>query len=280
MKKIYILSVIIFYGAVSAQTPDSLKNKWIPSLTTGIGISQIAFSNWVKGGENSIAWSLLGDFKLHREGDMWSFKNQVKGQFGRAKIGGDSYRTTDNDLYMENVAVYNLGWAVSPFFSNSLRTQISRGYDYKVEGSPNISDFFDPGYVTQTLGFTYDKYSHILTRFGLAFQEVFTSRFTQYSDDPATVDEVEKFKFETGIESVTDVSYTIAENVFYQNKLRLFSRFESLDVWDVRWDNTITAKVNSWLNVNFTYLVVYEKAQSPKTQMKEGLQIGIIYTLL
>lgn len=280
MKKIYILSVIIFYGAVSAQTPDSLKNKWIPSLTTGIGISQIAFSNWVKGGENSIAWSLLGDFKLHREGDMWSSRNQVKGQFGRAKIGGDSYRTTDNDLYMENVAVYNLGWAVSPFFSNSLRTQISRGYDYKVEGSPNISDFFDPGYVTQTLGFTYDKYSHILTRFGLAFQEVFTSRFTQYSDDPATVDEVEKFKFETGIESVTDVSYTIAENVFYQNKLRLFSRFESLDVWDVRWDNTITAKVNSWLNVNFTYLVVYEKAQSPKTQMKEGLQIGIIYTLL
>ncbi|MBI1936989.1 MAG: DUF3078 domain-containing protein [Ignavibacteriales bacterium] len=280
MKKIYILFVIIFYGAASAQTPDSLKNKWLPSLTTGLGISQIAFSNWVKGGENSIAWSLLGDFKLSREGDTWSFKNQIKGQFGRAKIGGDSYRTTDNDLYMENVVVYNLGWAVSPFYSNSLRTQISRGYDYKIEGSPNISDFFDPGYVTQTLGFTYDKYSHIITRFGLAFQEVFTSRFTQYTDDPATVDEAEKFKFETGIESVTDVNYTVAENIFYQNKLRLFSRFESLEVWDVRWDNTITAKVNSWLNVNFTYLVVYEKAQSPKTQMKEGLQIGIIYTLL
>jgi len=181
---------------------------------------------------------------------------------------------------MEDVASYNVGWAVSPFFSNSVRTQVTKGYDYKVEGSPNISDFFDPGYVTQTLGFTYDKYQNIITRLGIAFQEVFTNKFNQYSDDPDTPNKIEKFKFETGIESVTDINYALAENMIYGCKLRLFSRFESLDVWDVRWDNTITAKVNSWLNVNFTYLLVYEKAQTPLTQTKQTLQIGIVYTLL
>jgi len=280
MKKSMALFLVLSFSAISAQTPDSLKNKWLPSLVTGLGINQVAFTNWGKGGENSIAWSLFGDFKLNRESDTWSFKNQIKAAYGRAKIGSGTYKTTDNDFYMEDVAIYNLGWAVSPFFSNSIRTQVTKGYDYSKETAPNISDFFDPGYVTQTLGFTYDKYQNVVTRLGIAFQEVFTNKFNQYSDDPDTKDKIEKFKFETGIESVTDINFTIDTNVLYGSKFRLFSRFESLDVWDVRWDNTITAKVNTWLNVNFTYQLVYEKAQSPKTQTKQTLQIGIVYTLL
>jgi len=280
MKKSIALFLGLSFSVISAQTSDSLKNKWLPSLVTGLGINQVAFTNWVKGGENSIAWSLFGDFKLNRESDTWSFKNQIKASYGRAKIGSGTYKTTDNDFYMEDVAIYNLGWAVSPFFSNSIRTQVTKGYDYSKETAPNISDFFDPGYVTQTLGFTYDKYQNVITRLGIAFQEVFTNKFNQYSDDPDTPNEIEKFKFETGIESVTDINFTVDTNVLYNSKLRLFSRFESMDVWDVRWDNTLTAKVNSWLNVNFTYQLVYEKAQSPKTQTKQTLQIGIVYTLL
>ena len=280
MKKNLLLFLVLSVSTIIAQTPDSLKNKWLPSLQTGLGINQTAFTNWVKGGENSIAWSLYGNFKLNRESDFWSFKNQIKASYGRAKIGSETYKTTDNDFYMEDIASYNVGWAVSPFFSNAIRTQVTKGYDYKQETAPNISDFFDPGYVTQTIGFTYDKYQIIVTRLGLAFQEVFTNKFTQYSDDPDTKDKIEKFKFETGIESVTDLNLTIDTNVLYNSKFRLFSRFESLDVWDVRWDNTITAKVNSWLNVNFTYLLVYEKDQSVKTQTKQTLQIGIVYTIL
>ncbi len=280
MKKYFMLLLLLAATITNAQTPDSLKNKWIPSLITTLGINQVSFTNWQTGGENSIAWTLSGNFKLNRETDDWSFRNQLKASYGRAKIGAGVYKTTDNDFYLENLASYNVGWAVSPFFSNSIRTQITKGYDYKVAGSPNISDFFDPGYITQTLGFTYDKYKHVITRLGLAFQETFTKKFTQYSDDAGTTDEVEKFKFETGLESVTDFNFTIDTNLFYSGKLRLFTRFEHLDVWDVRWDNAITAKVNSWLNVNFNYILLYEKNQSPLTQTKETLQIGITYALL
>lgn len=79
---------------------------------------------------------------------------------------------------------------------------------------------------------------------------------------------------------MTDAKVTVAENIVWQSKLRLFSRFETIDVWDVRWDNTITASVNSWLNLNFSYILIYEKAQSIKTQTKEALQIGIAYKIL
>ncbi len=279
MKK---LTVIFLFMNISffAQEKDTTLYQWIPSFVTGANISQISFRDWSKGGENAITWTFTGDFLLDYKTETWKFRNQLKGAYGRTKLGSATYKTNDNEIYLENVASYNVGWAVNPFFSNAVRTQISKGFNYETEPFTQIADFFDPGYITQTVGFTYDRDGAFISRLGIAFQEVITNNFNHYSDDPDTPDEVEKFKFETGFESVTDTKLTVAENVVWQSKLRLFSRFETLDVWDVRWDNTVTASVNSWLNVNFTYLLVYEKAQSLKTQMKEALQIGIVYKIL
>jgi hypothetical protein len=99
-------------------------------------------------------------------------------------------------------------------------------------------------------------------------------------DDKKTLDKIERFKLETGIESVTEGSYLFAENMLASSKLRLFSRFNSLDVWDVRWDNTITAQINKYFNTNLNVLLIYEKSQSLKTQVKEALQLGITYSIL
>ncbi len=277
MNKIILFFLFVTTLSVSGQAPDSLKNKWIPSFVAGIGINQIAFTNWVKGGDNSIAWTLMGDFRYDRIGTPWTFKNSIKASYGRSKIGSGIYKTTDNDLYIENVVVYDIGWAVSPFLSNSIRTQVSRGFDYKSDPAVEIADFFDPGYITQTIGFTYDKYQNIVTRLGLGFQEIITNNYRQYSD-PANMRD--KFRFETGIESVTDINYKIEDNIVYTGKIRFFSQFKSLDTWDVRLDNVIAAKITKHITVNFQYLVVYEKVQSPYTQIKEGLQVGIVFNLL
>ena len=278
MKKIILAVLFVSIANISGAQPDSSKTKkWIPSFVVGVGINQIAFSNWVKGGDNSISWTFLGNFHLDKVDTPWTYKNQIKGTYGRSKIGSGIYKTTDNDLYIENVLSYNVGWAVSPYFSNSIRTQISKGFDYNVNPEIEVADFFDPGYVTQTFGFTYDKYSHVITRLGIGFQEIFSNIYRKYTDP----DKLQKaFRFETGIESVTDVNYQLADNILFKSKIRFFSQFKSLDVWDVRLDNIISAQITKFIGVNFTYLVVYEKAQSPLTQVKEGLQIGITYRLL
>lgn len=280
MKK-YVVLFLLISGISFAQEKDTTLYKWNPSLMTGLNVSQIAFSNWTQGGENSITWTATGDFGLKYKTETWYFKNQLKAAYGRTKQGGNDFITNDNELFMESVISYHIfGWQVDPYFSNTVRTQLTKGFDYSTTPETQIADFFDPGYITQSLGFTYDKLENIQTRLGIAFQEVITSNYTKYSDDPETLNEIEKFKFETGIESVTDANFTLDENLLLKSKLRLFSRFESMDVWDVRWDNTITAKVNSWLNVNFAYLLIYQKDQSPTTQMKQALQLGIVYTIL
>ena len=72
----------------------------------------------------------------------------------------------------------------------------------------------------------------------------------------------------------------IDTNIKLKSKLRLFTRFENLDVWDVSWNNKFVSKLNSYLQVNFDFVLIYEKAQSLKTQTKEAFQLGITYKLI
>ncbi len=245
-----------------------------------MNISQVALSNWAKGGDNSIAWTLMGNLGLSYINDNWTFHNNLKFAFGRTKLGGQDFKTNDNELYLESVLSLHLGWAVDPFFSNTINTAITKGFNFKKDPPEEIANFFDPGYVTQSLGFTYDKLHGFKTRLGFAVQETFTNKYRQYSDNLTTPDKQEAFKIETGIESVTSGEFHSDKNIIFKSSLRLFTRYEHLDVWDLRWDSAFISKINDYINVNFRVLVIYEKKQSLKTQLREGLQLGFTYTFL
>lgn len=276
---LFVISCISYSQSDTTQTDTTLKSSWTPVGTVGLNVSQIAFSDWSQGGENSLAWSLLGNFGLKYESSPWTLVNSLKLAYGMTKLGQTDFRSTDNELYLETVLSNKIGWAVDPYISNTVRTVIANGYDYKVSPEIQTSAFFDPGYITQSMGFTYNTEKKFQTRLGVALQEVITKKMTQYTDDPATPNEIETFKFETGIESVSESEFSIEENVLYTGKLRLFTRFKNLDIWDVRWDNIITAKISKYFNVNLNVLVIYEKQQSLRTQIKEALQLGITYSI-
>ena len=254
-------------------------NVWIPTMVTALNVSQIAFSNWTQGGSNALAWTATANIGYNYRSLTWGLQNHLRASYGRNKIGSQSSIVTDNSFLLDNVLTYSLGWATNPFFSNTIITTIAEGYSYASSVPIPIANFFDPGYVTQSLGFGYSKTDNFSTRLGLAVQEVFTNRYRQYTDNPGTTNKVESFKFETGLESVTRGQLQIADNLLLTTGLRLFTRFKDLSVWDVRWENLVVAKVNSFINVNLVYDVVYQKDQSLTTQMKEGLQVGVTYTL-
>lgn len=281
MKKIIILIFLFsFFNLVSAQDEaDSTLNMWIPSLLASANLSQIAFQDWSKGGESSFSFVLGADWLMNYKSENWSFKNQLKGEWGQSKTGADIKKITANNAFNETVYMYDPGWLFKPYASNLIRTPISEGFDYSEEDKEQIVAFFDPGYVTQSIGFAYDESDVIKTRLGLAFEESFANKFAaQYTDDSET-SELEKFKFETGLESMTDLKLQIDDNVVFNSKLRLFAGFDRMTVWDVAWDNTFTAEVNTWLNVNLRYILVYKQSESLRTQMQEALQVGIVYNI-
>jgi len=280
MKKIFLLlftfSMVNF---IIAQDADSTLNKWNPSLLASLNLSQIAFQDWTKGGESAFSFTVGADWVMDYKASNWTFKNQLKGEWGQSKTGYDIKKITVNNVFNETVYYYDPGWLFVPYVSNLIRTPITDGYDYSEPEKVQIVAFFDPGYVTQSIGFAYVKSEVFQTRLGLAFEESFANKFAaQYTDDDETT-ELETFRFETGIESMTDLNLKIDDNVIYKSKLRLFSGFDRMTVWDVAWDNTFTAEVNKWLNVNLSFILIYKASESLRTQMQEALQVGIVYNL-
>lgn len=281
MKQIILLLLTFSFINVRAQDTVAVKSNWEYKGVSSVNISQIAFSNWTAGGDDAITYTLIGNFAANYTVETWSLRNSLKVSYGQTKLGDDDFKINDNELYQETVYSRKFGWAVDPYVSNTIRTNVAPGYQYAAgDSSYQTSDIFDPGYISQSIGFTYDKSAWAKTRLGVGFQEIFTSKYPNYTDDPDTPDELETFKFETGIESVSDFDIKIMENVVYKAKLRLFTRFNDIEKWDVRWDNTFTSQINKHIVVNFALLLIYDESQSMQRQIKQGLQVGLTYNLI
>ncbi len=69
--------------------------------------------------------------------------------------------------------------------------------------------------------------------------------------------------------------YGLMENIFVNTLLDVFVNFKGVDEIDGRWENTVTAKVNKYINANFGLSVLYEHF-SDSRQIKESLAIGNI----
>ncbi len=282
MKVIHLFTLLLFFSTITIAKSDEEKKDtlWTPRGIIGLNLSQISFSNWTQGGESSLSFTIFSNLGLDYIGMPWKWTNSLKLTYGRSKIGSQGYRTNDNEIYYESVLIRRLGWKVNPYVGATFKTAITNGYNYDSDPAMQIADFFDPAYFTQGFGFAYDEDKGIKQRIGISFKQTIADKYDfLYSDDPETMDRVEKFKFESGMESVTEVKYEFLENMTYNGYLRLFTRFNNLDKWDVRWDNLITAKVNDYVNVNFNFLLIYDEDQSLKRQIKEALQLGFSYSL-
>jgi len=280
--KSVLIAFLLFITVQTIIAQDSVTVKkdtlWVPKGVASLNLSQVALSNWSQGGESSVAFTFMALMGLDYIGDPWKWKNGLKFAYGRTKFGDDEYRTNENEIFFESTLIHQLNWAVSPYAGITAQTAVSDGFNYDSIPAYQVAAFGDPFYLTEAVGFIYDRIPNFSTRLGVGLKQTWADKFAfQYTDDDGTP-ELEKFKNESGIESVTEYRWGFMENMEYYVYLRLFGTFDDLSVWDVRWDNVITAKVNDYINVNFNFLLIYDEEQSLKRQIKEALQLGITYS--
>ncbi len=101
-----------------------------------------------------------------------------------------------------------------------------------------------------------------------------------YADDPETEDEIEETKVEVEMESVTDPSLTLGENLLFTSNLELFSDLEASNRMDVVWDNLLAAKVQEYVTASLNVKIFYDRDISEKRQLKQSPAIGLTYTLM
>lgn len=290
-RHILIVATLLLMSAASvhAQNPSPLpaptpaapsaEMGWKNTMVGTLNLSQVSLHNWTQGGENTMAWTFILGGKFLYTAESYTWLSNIKATYGQTKLGTRDFEKTEDEFFGESIYSKNVGWKVNPYAALSVKTQFQPGYKVTKDATTGqdvrtqTSDFWDPGYLMQSAGFTYAPDETFATRLGVAVKETFSKTYG-YAGPDKTVN------VQTGIESGTSTKLTIMENVIYTSQLNLFSAFDKLDVWDVRWDNTFNAKINSYLVASLNVMVVHEIAQTRRTQVKQALAIGLTYTLL
>lgn len=247
--------------------------EWKTELVSHLGINQTTLSNWSAGGENVFSWrfDLDGNFDLVDNGYSW--KNSLKVAYGSSRTGSDETVKSVDELKFSSVYTWKLGGVINPFVSFSLLTQLTEGYDYSTSPSTAISNFFDPGYLTQSVGLGYELSPNWTVRFGGSVKETVTSTYTNFANGNT-------FLVEPGVEMVSDYSQVFEEKIKFTSKLAVFSNLKGYDQVDYSWDNQVTVEIMEYVSSLFGIQLVYDRDASDTQQVKSFYSFGLRYSLL
>ncbi len=253
---------------------NKLHHGWNLNLSTSLTVTQTAYHQWASGGSNVFVWT--GGFNGSAIWDTtnWNWANESKIIFGQSKQNGEAPRKTDDLIDLESVLTYKRKEYLNPYVSLNLQTQMAPGYKYR-ENQPRIqiSDAFDPAYLTNGIGVGYAPKKTFRTRIGLAARTTFARKFVNF-------DQGKKVGIQSGVQWVTHAERRFNKYFFVRSRLNLFSSFEKFEYGNIFWDTLMQASLSKYIIINLQTFVVYDAKVSKKTQLKEVLSIGLKYTFI
>ena len=181
------------------------------------------------------------------------------------------YIVWEDKFEFESVLTYKLGTLINPYAAATVKSQFDVGYKYDDAAGTQavLSRLWAPAYLTQSVGAGYQPIAEVKTRLGVALREVRSK--TGY---------IENNRTEGGIESVTDAQFSFEENLLVTSKLELFAPINNIDVVVARSDNSLTAKVSKIISVTLNVQFINDANVTARTQIKETIALGIVYTLI
>jgi len=278
-------------GQNAAAPPETVEvdpEIWKPEVIGKLAGSQAGFQNWAEGGVNTLAFTMGIDGKAERLKNGWNQKLTTKLNYGLVKQDTLAFRKAEDLVRLSAVINYSgQGFLnkIHPTIALQARTQFAPGYNF--DKSPlgdgrkppiKVSDFMSPGTFTQTVGITYQAQPWLSQRLGLAGKETVVLIEKLRPLYKMKMDETTRL--EIGLESFTDFDKEIFKNVFLKSTVGLFAAFNNPESPDLIWENVLNMKVNSWLQVNFEWAVLYDNDVSDSAQFKEVFSVGISYHII
>lgn len=268
--KILILSTSLLW---SQSEPVMTK-----SLLGTLHFTQTAHDNWTPGGEDVLTWFLDVKSKFSRETEGSVFKAEGHANYGKTRIAAAAARKSLDELRLDTFYARKLDWAVNPYFSAQLSTQMAAGYTFTDSSRKQVSAFLNPGYFIQTLGLGISHGEDWAVRMGASVKETISRRFPlPVMGEPGVT---ESFRRELGVQAEGDWKKQIGDESLLTSELDLFSSFKGIERIDVSWDNNITTRFAKYFQTSFQYKIVYDWDLSRRRQVKSVLSFGVQYTII
>jgi len=293
-----VLTTTLFSQVDKAIVNDLIVKKadtsgWVINGMSTLNFSQVGLQNWTGGGNNTIAVQGLFTTTANYLSKNTFWDNSLLLGYGLTKIGQDPFRKSDDRIML--ISKYGIN-ATEEFRYTGLadfRTQFTKGRNYTAPIDSNTGDFpktsnlLAPAFLTTAIGFEYTPSKSLSVLLA-----PLSGRFT-FVNDP-DLSNAGAFGVVPGESLLADIGafcnilYTdeVVKNVNITSRLNLFSRYNSFSTMIVTWENMITMKVNSFLNVSLATDVFYDQripitredgTVGPATQLRNIFSLGIGY---
>ncbi|MDA0333974.1 MAG: DUF3078 domain-containing protein [bacterium] len=269
-----VLLMALTVQAQDAAPPAAPASAWTHKLVGAVTANQVA----LKDGDNSFSWGYSLNGTSERVAGAMSWQTGYKFAFGQNKLGDQAIRKVVDKLEVETVLKWTSGSLLDPYLKATMKTQAFRGYQYTDALRTAVAGFFDPAYLTQSAGVGYQPTEQVTTRLGLALREIVTRDFNAYADDDGTT-KIEKVRTDGGLESVTDASWKMADNIQLTSKLEIFVPITEPGDTAIGNDATLTVKLSEYITLNVNLEIVKDPTASDDVQIKQTTALGLRYNL-
>lgn len=271
-----LLAAVVVNAQEKKEAP---KSNWKKNGNITLLVNQSAFSNWVAGGNNSVAATLGVNYDFNYAKNDWTWDNKIIAQYGLSHTKGTGRRKTD-DMFEFNSLVGKKAkgyWSYS-FFLN-LRSQFTNGYDYTKTPEVKTSSFFSPGYLTFGPGMLWKKSDNFKINISPATSKVtfVNSEFT-VNGAAFGVDQGKTSNYELGFYGALYHKTTIMNNVSMENIVNVYANYlNKPQNLDINYQLNFVMQINKYLSTNLSFHTIIDDDASSRIQFKEVFGLGVNY---
>ncbi|SNR37977.1 Protein of unknown function [Lutibacter agarilyticus] len=287
MKKVILSMVAVISFSLSfAQEKTKDTTYWNKEGKISFLFNQSAFSNWVAGGENTIAGNLGVDYTFDYVKDKITWNNRIVASYGLTNSKNNEFtKKTDDRLQLNSVIGLKAKnyWSYS-FFLN-FNTQFAKGYEYGKDANgkeirTEYTNFMSPGYLAFGPGLLWEKNKNLKFNISpVAVKLVFVDKaFTLPNDKYFGVEEGKGLRTELGLRASGYAKFNIMENISMENILVLYTNYlEDPQNVDLDYTMNLTLDVNKYISANLIFQAVYDDNAFEGFQIREVFGIGVNY---
>jgi putative salt-induced outer membrane protein YdiY len=279
-----LLVLLAAVPVFAADSPADTTGGWSCSMDLGLVFNQSGYSDSWAGDElGQVVWTATANMLFARNitaGTVW--RNTIKLLYGQthqqkrdsagAKHWAAPEKSTDR-IFVESLLRFSEENWLNPYAAVTLESQFQ----------DDLNTFLSPALITESAGvgrqFIDSGETKLFSRLGAAFRQRTARGMDTVTDG--------------GLESVTDLTHKLSENLQVVSKLRLFKALDSSidqdlggtpqeDDWkaiDVAWETTISAQVSKVVQTSLFVEWLYDKEISRKGRYREIYGFGITYKL-
>ncbi|MBA3901377.1 MAG: DUF3078 domain-containing protein [Bacteroidetes bacterium] len=301
MKKIFILGLALWSFAAIGQVTEKELSKLKPDSIIGwksggliqIGGSQVSLTNWIAGGQSSVAGNGLVNLFARKTMQKAVWENFLDLGYGLIRQGDDAaWRKTDDriDFTSKYGRFMRENWNYTGLAN--FRTQFTEGVS---DDGERISTFMAPGYFIAAIGLEYmpsENFSFFLAPF--SSKNTFVMDQELADEGAFGVEPGSMFRSEFGGYFRMSYKRDIMENISFQTRVELFSNYlNNPENIDVNWEVLLNLRVNKYISTTLATNLIYDddiaipvdrtgdgiqESTGPRTQFKQVLTVGLAVT--